>query len=211
MTTNQISTITSGNQLTDSQRAIVSVTNALKADFPLLFAKAFKNNGDLKNYRMQLHKDLKNIRPNLIIQAYDVALESSTDFMPSSVLIKKEAKHLQFEYEKGLAEEAKIKAAIDSPPKNTIQCDPISLLKEAGEKAKGIFKGKNKADDKKAWLERKEAALLANNANTAGVGRRYASNLHLCSFDSCNRSGAITSSTTGSERFFCAQHFRMAH
>jgi len=56
------------------------------------------------------------------------------------------------------------------------------------------------------WLKRKELAELELNKLTASVQKRYADYNHLCSYIDCKKPGAVSSSTAGSENWYCKDH-----
>jgi len=67
----------------------------------------------------------------------------------------------------------------------------------------------NKEKDHLEWLNRKEEARLNNERMVASMPRRYSDYKHLCGFDGCNKAGSITSSTSGSESWYCSTHYAM--
>jgi len=190
--------------------------SAMRADYSRKFEKRFdtahnkddSENNLLRQYKRRLYSKLKKFKVEFIYEAYDLYVDEKNKFVPDvpdllDVIERVEKTHRQ---------EVKNQDEVDrmvSLPKPTIQCDPVALLK----KAKTAASGKDKKT-KEEWLRDKEALRINNNAviniHNDNVISRHADEAHLCKFPPCRKSGSLTHSTTGSENWYCQEHFQMS-
>jgi hypothetical protein len=189
-------------------KTIVSMINAMQADYGQVFTKQFSDPEILKNYKRRLYQKLKGLPIESIIDGYELCVDQNLTFCPTipNVIANileavKRSKKLEAN-----RTEAESVAALP-PPKVT--CNPLELLA----KAKSASETGSK-EDKAAWMARKAEALKNNEAvlvlHNHKIKRRYAQPEHSCAINGCHKAGSLSSGTKGSDNWYCANHFRTA-
>ena len=181
--------------------AVTSVANCLKNDYPSQFSKLFGDIEDEKSFKNRLYAGLKGVGVEFIINGYEDLVANNPKFMPTGAEIKSIAIELSKNNKRSIEELKRVNDAA-LLPKPTIKCNPVKMYKEAIEKNENYDKS-----DKKEWLKRKELARLENLKIVGSIGRVYADDNHLCNYDGCKKAGSMSSSTTGSDRWYCKSHF----
>lgn len=204
---NGIALTGSDDQLKDCINHLIS---AMRADYSRKFEKRFDTNHNkddsknevLRQYKRRLYSKLKQFNVAHIYEAYDLYVDEKNKFVPDvpdllDVIERVEKKHKM---------EVKNQEEIDRMvrlPKSTIQCDPIELLDKARTAVKN--NGEKKSIDE--ILINHKAVLNLYGGNSRN---KLADEDHLCKFPPCRKAGSIAHSTSGSENWYCKDHFRMA-
>lgn len=189
-------------------KTIVSMLNAMEADYGQTFTKQFRDVEVLKNYKRRLYQKLRGLPINAIIDGYELCTELNKKFCPTvpeivQSVLEAVKRNKKLEANKMDAESA---AALP-PPKVT--CNPLELLA----KAKSASKTGSK-EDKAAWMARKAEALRNNEAvlvlHGQSTKRIYAQPEHLCVVNGCRDIGTLSNGTKGSDNWYCIKHFKTA-
>ena len=173
------------------------------ADFPVQYRKSYPDKKTAKVFKERLENKLGNFEPEDIIFGYENCVEETPKYLPAIPDLISHIKEIAKARVKRLEGNAEAER-IATLPKPTIQCNPMDMLKKANEAAKGGDKS-----DLEVWLKKKEVARLENIKTVGAVSKKYASHIHLCGVNGCNRSGSLASSTAGGENWYCSNHFRM--
>lgn len=189
-------------------KIIVSMLNAMQADYGQIFTKQFNDVDVLKNYKRRLYQKLRGLPIDAIIDGYELCTEQNKKFCPTvpqiiQNVLEAVKRNKKLEANKVEAESV---AALPAP---TITCDPLALLA----KAKAASKTGNK-EDKAVWMARKAEALKNNEAVLVLYGhkikRRYAQPEHLCVVNGCSDIGTLSNGTKGNDNWYCIKHFKTA-
>ncbi|MDO9271370.1 MAG: hypothetical protein Q7T96_19885 [Methylobacter sp.] len=189
-------------------KTIVSMINAMEADYGQTFIKQFRDAEVLKNYKRRLYQKLKDLPIDAIVNGYELCAERNTKFCPTvpgivECVLETVKRNKKLNANKVEAE------GITALPAPTIICDPLALLA----KAKAASRTDSK-EDKTAWMARKAEALRNNEAvlilHGYNIKRRYAQPEHLCVVNGCRDTGTLSNGTKGSDNWFCINHFKTA-
>jgi hypothetical protein len=189
-------------------KTIVSMINAMSADYGRVFSKQFPDVDTLTNYKRRLYQKLKGLDLDAIVDGYELCIKRNTKFCPTvpeiveSVLevIKRNKKR----------DENQIEAIrVSTLPAPTIECDPLVMLSDAKKNisAQLTQTSKERMEKRREVLKNHEALL---NCNRSKIKRHVASYEHSCEVDGCNKAGGISSGITGHGNYYCAEHYRMA-
>ncbi len=204
-------------QTSDQQRiesdplasTIVSMVNAMQADYGQIFTKQFSDSEILKNYKRRLYQKLKGLPIDAIVDGYELSAENNKRFCPTVPEITANVLEVIKRNKKVESNNSEADRVAALPPPKIVECDPLKMLA----KAKSASKTSSK-EDKAAWMARKEAAFKNNEAVLILYGqnikRRYAQPEHSCVVNGCNKAGASSNGTKGSDNWYCAKHFKTA-
>jgi len=197
-----------GMPLKTHSSVIVSLMRAMLADFPSQYRKSYPDEKAAKRLKERLESKLFDFHPEDVIDGYEICIDENPKFIPAIPELVGHIKNL------GKIRNKKIEGNLEAEriaalPKPTIQCNPVEMLAKAKVDAKNVnFKSETKKD-REERLRKKEGLRLALQSSVAGIGRRYAKTHQECGVDGCRQSGAMTSSTSGSENWYCSKHFSM--
>lgn len=189
-------------------KIIVSMLNAMQADYGQIFTRQFNDVDVLKNYKRRLYQKLRGLPIDAIIDGYELCTEQNKKFCPTVPQIIQST--LEAVKRNKKLEANKVEAeSIAALPAPTITCDPLALLA----KAKAASKTGSK-EDKAAWMARKAEALRNNEAvlvlHGQSIKRIYAQPEHLCVVNGCRDIGTLSNGTKGSDNWYCIKHFKTA-
>jgi hypothetical protein len=189
-------------------KTIVSMINAMEADYGQTFIKQFRDTEILKNYKRRLYQKLGGLPINVIIEGYELCTEQNKKFCPTVPEIVESVLEAVKRNKKLEANKVEAECVAALPPP-TIDCNPLELLA----KAKSASKTGSK-EDKAAWLARKAEALKNNEAvlvlHGQNIKRRHAQPVHFCVVNGCQNAGSLSAGTKGGDNWYCAKHFKMA-
>ncbi len=211
----EISQKNNGTPLTSNERiksdplakTIVSMINAMSADYGRVFSKQFPDAETLKNFKRRLYQKLKGLDLEVIIEGYELCIERNTKFCPTVPEIVESAMVVLQQNKK--RDKNKVEASMVSGlPAPTIECDPLAMLTNA----KKLVFGQAPETSVERMTKRAEAlknheALLILDSHK--IKHLYASHDHSCCVDGCNKAGGISNGTTGYGNYYCASHYRM--
>lgn len=189
------------NELTEAVSLIVKM---MGSDFPQQFKKAFQTDEALNDFKNRIYARAKKsqILGSILISSYDELIDENMHFMPSGNDIFTRAKEAKKQIQKEDIESVRI-TELNKLKEREVTCNPVKMLNNAMSRASDV-------NDEDERLGRLKLAVLNNNRLTASISRRYADDYHLCSYSSCRNAGSITSSTTGTDSWYCSKHFRQA-
>ncbi|MGZ8173620.1 MULTISPECIES: hypothetical protein [Methylobacter] len=189
-------------------KTIVSMINAMEADYGQTFIKQFRDAEVLKNYKRRLYQKLKGLPIDAIVDGYELCAERNTKFCPTVPRIAESVLEVVKRNKKLEANKIEAESVAALPPP-TITCDPLALLAEAKAASKTGSK-----EDKAAWMARKAEACRNNEAililHGHNIKRRYAQPEHSCVVNGCHKPGTLSSGTKGSDNWYCSNHFKSA-
>ncbi|MBS3953651.1 MAG: hypothetical protein KGZ88_11945 [Methylomicrobium sp.] len=178
---------------------IVSLINAMKADFGHKFKSQFGDPEALRLYKRRLYAKLKGLEIPDIVDGYERYFEKNTEWpptVPQLFSLVEQAIKSRVNAEKNRVEAERL--AELPPPKH--QCDPLAMLADA--KA-----GSGKPGSKAAALQNHAAVLELSHSKTL---HSFAGFEHGCTIPGCSNAGTISAGTVGGSNFYCREHFRMA-
>ena len=180
---------------------IIMLMRVMLADYPAQYRKSYPDRKSAMALKTRLESKLSDFEVKDIINGYEALTEQSSEFMPTiPALVESigEAKRLREKKERG-EDEAKKIAELPAE-KSVINCDPMAMLSDAqaSVKSNGLT-----TDDRMHELR------LDYNRAIASAPTRYADNVHLCCVNGCNKAGSLSSSTRGSETWYCREHFSL--
>lgn len=187
---------------------IVSLINAMRADYGQVFVKQFSDDEVLKNFKRRLYQKLRGLPIDTIIAGYESCTERNLKFVPTvpeiveSVLavVKRDKKR---ESNKAEAE------SIAALSKSTITCNPLTLLAEA-KAALSTDSQETRAERLNSQAEKLKRHEALLNSFSSSIKRTYAQSEHFCVANGCRKSGALSHGTLGSDNWYCAAHFKAA-
>ncbi|NOR68527.1 MAG: hypothetical protein GQ532_02320 [Methylomarinum sp.] len=188
------------NELTE---AVSLVIKMMRSDFPQQFKKAFQDDEALNDFKNRIYARAKksNILGDILISAYDDLIDENVHFMPSGNDILTRAKESKKKISKETAENVRI-AELNELEGKEVTCNPVKLLNDA-------MSASSAKKYEGSRLDRLKLAVLNNNMLTASISRRYANEYHQCNYNGCRNAGSMTSSTTGSDSWYCSKHSRL--
>ena len=179
---------------------IVSLTNAMKADFGNSFKRIFSNDEEIKNYKNRLYTKVKGCEIADLINGYELCIQKNREFVPSIPTIVSFVEEAAKLRKKAEAERMNAER-LTALPEATRTVNPLDMLAAA----KKVDDGLNRAERLKAH------DALINLHRAQGHVRHYPDlSQHLCEHGACNSAGTIAHSMTGGGNFYCATHFRQA-
>lgn len=189
-------------------KIIVSMLNAMQADYGQIFTKQFNDVDVLKNYKRRLYQKLRGLPIDAIVDGYELCAEQNKKFCPTVPQIIQSVLEAVKRNKKLEANKVEAESVAALPPP-TISCDPLALLA----KAKAASKTGSK-EDEAAWMARKAEALRNNEAVLVLHGQStkhiYAQPEHLCVVNGCRDIGTLSNGTKGSDNWYCINHFKTA-
>jgi hypothetical protein len=187
-------------------KTIVSMINAMQADYGQVFTKQFSDSEILKNYKRRLYQKLKGLPIESIIDGYELCVDQNLKFCPTIPEVAAnvlEAVKRSKRTESNKAEADRVAAL---PPPKITECNPSKLLVEALSKA-------SDKKDKAAWMARK-AELIKNHNAVLVLYNKFdhgnADSEHDCVISGCRTAGSMSNGTKGSGNFYCSKHFKTA-
>jgi len=185
------------------QKLIISLIDAMRADFGVAFQKQFSDPENLRQYKRRLYQKLRERDHRDVLDGYEVYVDSAPKFppkIPELLGLFSDAEKRRLLAEKNASEAQNVTAL---PPPVTHECDPVAMLVEAKEAATG--NGANRDERLKA-----HEALINIHRGGGKIKARPDVSAHKCEHGMCHRAGTISSTTTGGGNFYCAEHFRAA-
>jgi len=183
-------------------KAIVSMMNAMKADFGPIFTKAFSTEEETTQYKRRLYKKLKGISLNAIIDGYESLVDKGTKFCPTVPEILEAVVRAEKEHKKAQINRIEAERVSALPPP-TITCDPVQMFADA--KAKQT--GRPTRAEMDSMIENHRALLILHGNNIKSI---RPNGDQICKYGACNKAGTLSGSTSGGGNFYCIEHFRMA-
>jgi hypothetical protein len=189
-------------------KTIVSMINAMEADYGQTFIKQFRDAEVLKNYKRRLYQKLKGLPIEAVVNGYELCAERNTKFCPTvpgivESVLEAVKRNKKLEVNKLEAESV---AALPPP---TIICNPLELLAKAKTASKTGSK-ENKAE----WMARKAEALKNHetvlNLHGHKIKRLYAQPEHSCVVNGCHHAGTLSGGIKGGGNWYCIKHFKTA-
>jgi len=188
---------------------IVSMINAMQADYGQVFTKQFSDSEILKNYKRRLYQKLKGLPIDAIVDGYELSAEASKKFCPTVPEIVGCVLEVVKRNKKAENNKAEADRVAALPPPKIVECNPLELLANA--KAASDTASK---EDKAAWMARKAEALKNHNAvlnlNNHKIKRVEPSLAHQCVVAGCYTTGNLGAGTKGSDNWYCSKHFKTA-
>jgi hypothetical protein len=180
---------------------VVTLINAMKADFSYKFASQFSEAGALRLYKRRLYQKLKDVELADVYEAYEGYVDNKPEWPPTIPqligLIAEAAKNRR---KAGLnTRQAEELATLPAP--NVRQCNPLALLAEAKQNAA--------IQPSASWLERKAELIQNHNATLMVYGKNIRKIFpeKACSVPGCMYCGTVSSGIRGDDNFYCSEHF----
>ena len=190
----------------DSKQVIVTLVNALKVDYGQQFNRAYATEEEVIIFKKRCWMAFKPFNSECILEAYDSLTKESPQYMPNLQLIISRVKstHNKREREDEQLAISEKQAALPPP---THYVNSIQLLAEAKEATDN--KGEpTQADRDDAML--KHDIIIANYTKQGFIRKPPNNNDSQCVVGRCNKSGALTDSLKGSDRWYCANHWQVS-
>lgn len=208
-----LSTITPDERINADPLAktIVSIMNAMRADYGRIFTKQFGGEDGkeiITLFKRRLYQKLKGIDIEAIVEGYEICIGRNTKFCPTVPEIVGAALETVKAHKKrdqNLEEAARVSAL---PAPKIIECDPLAMLAKVKRNATNPEEASEDRMKRRADILQNHEALLVLNSHK--IKRRYAGQEHSCEYGGCNSAGGIANSTTGNGNYYCATHYRMA-
>jgi hypothetical protein len=190
-------------------KTIVSIMNAMAADYGRIFTKQFHDQEAITFFKRRLYQKLKGLEIEAIIEGYELCIGRNTKFCPTVPEIVGATLETVKDHKKRdqlLSEAARVSAL---PAPKITKCNPLEMLANAQLKKQG-----EKEETREEWVARK-AGLLENHdavlvLNSYKIYRKFAGTEHGCGYGGCNNAGALSSATKGNGNYYCATHYRMS-
>lgn len=189
-------------------KTIVSMINAMKADYGRIFTKQFFDEETLTNFKRRLYQKLKGLEIEAVVEGYELCIERNTKFCPTvpeivAAVLETIKRHQKRDENKAEADR------VSALPAPTISCNPLELLDQAKSAGRsGVAETSDERMARRAELLKNHESLLVLNGHR--IKRVYADVEHLCAHHGCGMPGGIGSGITGKSNFYCADHYRMA-
>lgn len=192
-----------GRKLQQGEKAVLMLMRVMMTDYNSQYKNICTDKKAATAYKNRLLKKLDGFSDEDILDGYELCTEESPKFMPT---IPDLFSHVCAAKKDRVSKEKKDKHAsylkkLELKPKT---CDPMLELKKTKIK---------KGEDKKTTEERKDhlAKLMRNHSQVLAIGannikKNYSR--HQCANNFCKSSGNLSSSTNGSETWYCPEHFR---
>lgn len=191
-------------------RTIVSIMNAMRADYGRIFTKQFGGEDGaeiITLFKRRLYQKLKGIEIEAIVEGYELCIGRTTKFcptVPEIVGAALEAVKAHKKRDEKLAEAARVSAL---PEPKIIDCNPLEMLAKVKSVVAGEETDAERLKRRIDILQNHEALLVLNSHK---IKRRYAGQEHECEYGGCKNAGGLSSATTGNGNYYCSTHYRMA-
>lgn len=187
------------------KNAVLDITNAMRIDFAEAFWKAFPTEEDVRLLRRRLYSRARNLPIQAVIDGYEASLGDGK--MPSVENIIAHANQIASRIRKTERERLEAERVAALPPPNREGLERIASERlEANRKAVKQESPEERSARRAEMLRQHEALIAAARA----AGRIYTPKFagKQCAIPYCENAGTISSSTTGSELWYCKTHFR---
>lgn len=190
--------------LTPMQTCLISIYSAMKADYGAAFNSRFKTPEIWREFKRRVYVRVQGKNEHDVADGYEewVCSERGKKYLPTLPELMECIEQCEKRRIKKLSDEAEADR-ISALPSPTMQVNPLKMLAEAKENA-GI--------SSTSMIER----LAAHNALiTIHLGRGlirqpdFSERAHGCAISSCRKLGSLSSSTSGSESWYCQEHYRI--
>ena len=188
-------------------KTIISVMNAMKADYGRIYAKQFDSDEAITFFKRRLYQKLKDIEIEAIVEGYEICIGRNTHFCPTvpeivAAVLETVKTHKKREENKAEAER------VSALPAPTISCNPVEMLLTAKKLVKQGDETKKDWMARKAEIWKNQEAIL--NLYSHKIAKKIAGPEHKCMYGGCGRPGAISRATTGKGNYYCAEHYRVS-
>lgn len=187
-------------------KTIVSMINAMQADYGLVFTKQFSDPEILRNFKQRLYQKLKGLPLDAIIDGYELCTSQSKKFCPtvpeilSSVLetVKQNKKKAENQAEVSRLSALPAPKAIANPSRVNDLLRKAMQTPESNEK--------ERIARLKTALKNHEV-MISVETMTGKVKTRPAQPEHGCSHSFCQKTGTLSHGVNWGGNFYCGEHF----
>lgn len=188
---------------------VVSLVNAMKADFGHKFQSQFSGENAVKIYKRRLYAKLRGLNLKYVVDAYELFVggNPTPEWPPTIPELMGKIKQAEKE-DRQSQENAQEAQKIASLPPPKITCDPLALLAEAKKSSPDNI-------SKDEWLKRKADAYQNLHAvltiHGHNIRRHIQQGFHNCKVPSCAATGTLSAGTKGGDNFYCSEHYFLAN
>lgn len=185
-------------------RIIVSMVNAMEADYPEKFRWTFADTERLRQFKRRLYERLRALPASVILDAYDQVATDNPKNMPTIPEIAAAAA--------GLAEAERRAAQAQQDANRGAQLpgeriSPEGLRKIAETREKARQRARMPPEEYRA-ITAQHDAIIQTAVMSGRVRTVPAADHHKCAVSYCDRAGTIGSGTSGGGNWYCSEHYR---
>lgn len=198
-----------------TKKAVIQLVKVMSSDFGDRFRQAFKDEDQVKQLKQRLYSKLKGLHVGDIYDGYELLVEKKPSFVPSVPEVVEAVLAAQKMRIKVEREQQETQRLATLPPPQVVSESAAranlrkihELLGEAGKK----MERPETETEKQARLVRLAEArknheeLLSKEIPL--YGKTIINPEHKCAVGWCDSSGTMTSSTSGSQTWYCSRHF----
>lgn len=188
-------------------QTIQHLVDAMKTDFGDKFLRAYGNPEDLRQLKRRLYAQMRGFTPSAIVDAYEALIAFKREFLPTVPEIVDAARKENYAFNERKAEKIEAERFAALPPPK-ISVDPIKLLHDALENSASKNGSKEDWLQYKADMLKKHEAVIAAHISSGLIRRNLLRANPACGVSGCRNFGGLSHSTTGTNEWYCREHYR---